>query len=266
MKKGAFGTPSQGFAGIGLGSDGNLIQGNYIGTDKTGTVALGNNYGISGGSNETIGGSVPGAGNVISGNTNGWGIDLSGSQNLVAGNLIGTSATGLAALGHGDHGGILLGSAADYNTIGGTTPLARNIISGNGGNKVVITGGQHNLIEGNYIGTDITGTRVFGNQNGGIDIQSGDYNTIGGNTPAARNVISGNGSDGGGFGSFRAGGPLLMGTSSKAITSGPISAARSLSGTTTESCWRAMSMITPSAVRCLAKATSFPGGRGQSIS
>src|SRR5581483_10090951 len=115
------------FFGIDI-DNGNLIQGNYIGTDKSGTHAVANGTGIAVGSNNTIGGlaTTPGtgAGNVISGNT-GFGLDL-GSQNVVAGNLIGTTATGLAALGNS--GGILGGS---YNTIGGTTPGARNIISGN---------------------------------------------------------------------------------------------------------------------------------------
>src|SRR5262249_48211582 len=110
-------------AGIGIDIDnGNLIQGNYIGTDKTGTLALSNGGplshnaggGIFVGSNNTIGGSSAGAGNVISGNY-GDGILLS-SNNVVAGNLIGITATGLSALSNGN--GIVVGG--NYNTIGGT--------------------------------------------------------------------------------------------------------------------------------------------------
>src|SRR5262249_35123131 len=110
--------------GFGISLTGNdLIQGNYIGTDKSGTVAVENTVAIAAASNETIGGltSTPGtgAGNVISD-----GIQCR-NQNVIAGNLIGTTATGLAALG--TDVGILAGS---YNTIGGTTSGARNIISG----------------------------------------------------------------------------------------------------------------------------------------
>ncbi|MFL5245901.1 MAG: beta strand repeat-containing protein [Gemmataceae bacterium] len=167
-----------------------VVQGNYIGIDKSGTSALANGTGIFGGNNDTIGGvtTIPGtgAGNVISGNT-GYGLDL-GSQNVVAGNLIGTTATGLAALGNA--GGILGGS---YNTIGGTTPGARNIISGNTGGGIQEPGvnisGPYNLIEGNFIGTDVTGITELGNPGGGIHIGSS-YNTIGGTTAAARNIIS----------------------------------------------------------------------------
>src|SRR5262249_34656577 len=119
--------------GIRLESAGNLIEGDYIGTDKTGTSALGNYYGIldAFGGN-TIGGLTgtpgTGVGNVISGNI-ALGLFLTGNQNLVAGNLIGTTPTGLAALGNG--AGIL--TWGDNNTIGGTTSEARNIISGNTG-------------------------------------------------------------------------------------------------------------------------------------
>jgi hypothetical protein len=207
-------------AGLGIdASGGDVIQGNYIGTDKTGTLALDNGgpfahdsgAGILGFSDNTIGGSSPGAGNVISGNT-GNGIWLAGNQNVVAGNLIGTTATGLAALSNGNE--ILVWG--NHNTIGGTMAGARNIISGNtnpfGGSGIdienvgnVLAGGSYNLVEGNYIGTDITGTTALGLQSG-IGI-AGAYNTIGGTTAAARNVISGNNGPGieinGGFdGSF----------------------------------------------------------------
>ena len=198
--------------GIDLGSNGNVIQGNYIGTDKSGAVALGNGAGVfdgSSSSNQTVGGltSTPGtgAGNVISGNA-GDGVFL-GADNLclVAGNLIGTTATGLAALGNGGVGGIELWGS--YNTIGGTTPGARNVISANSSSILAVgiaieqvygTPGnvQYNLVEGNFIGTDITGTVALGGQSGGIVVE-GDYNTIGGTTATARNIISGNGGSGG---------------------------------------------------------------------
>jgi titin len=115
----------------------NLIQGNYIGTDKSGTSAVSNGTGIFGGLNSMIGGLTTtlgtGAGNLISGNT-GYAIDRLSNLNLVAGNLIGTTPSGLAALGN--QFGIHING--NNNTIGGITPEARNIISGNTGTSVNI--------------------------------------------------------------------------------------------------------------------------------
>ena len=118
--------------------------------------------------NNTIGGTVAGAGNVISGNS-GHGIALAdSSSNLIQGNLVGTNATGTAALPNVAGVGIVIGAGSN-NTIGGTTPGARNLISGNG----VEATARHqicprfhddsgNLVQGNYIGTDITGTAALG--------------------------------------------------------------------------------------------------------
>jgi hypothetical protein len=176
-----------------------VIQGNYIGTDKSDTYSLANGNGIEAGVNNTIGGTTAGSGNLISGNAyDGIGLD---SQNLVVGNLIGTTATGLAALGNGwaraPGDGIHI--SGSHNTIGGITAAARNIISGNSGiggavgvviEALAAGGAQYNLVEGNYIGTDITGERVLGTGQGGIII-TGANNTIGGSTAAARNIITG---------------------------------------------------------------------------
>ena len=95
----------------------NLVAGNFIGTDITGTLAIANGEGVviaDGASNNTIGGltTTPGtgAGNVISGNTDDGVLftvqntDSGPTGNLVGGNLIGTDATGTAALGNGDDG------------------------------------------------------------------------------------------------------------------------------------------------------------------
>ncbi len=188
--------------GVRLESGGNRVEGDYIGTDRSGTSALGDFNGVFdfNGAN-TIGGLTgtpgTGAGNVISGNT-GFGVALGQIQTLVAGNLIGTTATGLAAL-NDSGGGISIGG--DDNTIGGSTAGARNVISANGDFGIQIGGGaansgQYNLVEANYIGTDITGTTGLAGTTSpggqvGITI-NGAYNTIGGATAAARNIISGN--------------------------------------------------------------------------
>src|SRR5205807_364536 len=100
-------------------ASGNVVEGNYIGTDVTGTKALGNSYAVNifgSASDNTIGGTATGAGNVIAGNTEG--ITILGADNLVEGNLIGTDATGTVALGGAF--GVALFNGASGNTIGGT--------------------------------------------------------------------------------------------------------------------------------------------------
>jgi hypothetical protein len=176
-------------------SDNCVIEGNYIGTDLTGTRPLGNGNGIGleGISNSTIGGTAAGAGNVISENRN-HGIDsfVIGSGNLaIQGNLIGTDYTGTRALGN-TNSGIYIGGESNV-TIGGTTAAARNVLSGNGDDGITTFGtGPGLLIQGNYIGTDITGTRPLGNGGDGINATF-DGITIGGLAPGAGNIIANNG-------------------------------------------------------------------------
>jgi hypothetical protein len=179
----------------GSGAQNNKVEGNFIGTDATGSVDLGNsNAGvyIFRVSNNTVGGTEPGARNVISGN--GGGVHMFGSAatgNKVMGNFIGTNAAGTAALGNGNVG---VGVSGPTNTVGGTLSGARNVISGNLSYGVAI-GDSGNKVEGNYIGTDAEGSADLGNALGGVFIQ-GSNNTIGGTTSEARNVISGNDEDG----------------------------------------------------------------------
>ncbi len=172
---------------------GNIIEGNYIGTDVTGTMNRGNFQGgvrIWDAPNNTIGGTTPEARNVISGN-NGYavGILLPGATaNKVQGNFIGTDVTGTADLGNSNHG-VFIYEAASSNTIG-----PGNVIVGNGGAGIGINGigATGNQIVGNFIGTDVTGTISLGNFDHGVRIWDAPKNTIGGTTPEARNVISGN--------------------------------------------------------------------------
>jgi hypothetical protein len=177
-----------------------VIEGSYIGTDVTGTMAVGNQDGIWAGGGTLIGGSIPGAGNVISGN-NGTGIRGFGNNIVIAGNLIGTDYTGTKALGNHSIG-INFQDGGQNNVIGGLDtnapgqPLAGggNVISGNSLGIALsgASGASGNVIEGNYIGTDITGTAAVGNSNG-VSLGGGaTYNVIGGTTAAARNIISGN--------------------------------------------------------------------------
>lgn len=185
--------------GIRLTGGGNRIHGCFIGTDVTGTAALGNGTGVAidNASGNLVGSVFAGTGNVISGN-NGVGVDISGpsaSANVVQGNLIGTDLTGTAALGNGGVG--VFDAGRDDTTIGGTVAGARNVISGNGGDGVHILrdgfgSGGNTMVQGNFIGTDVTGTVRLGNAGAGVSVNAADNNTIGGTTAAARNLISGN--------------------------------------------------------------------------
>ena len=177
------------------GSSGNVIEGNYIGVDVTGTATRANSLDgilITGAPNNTIGGVAAGAGNVISGNT-GPGVDITGAAstgNVVAGNYIGTNAAGTAALGNSSDG---IEISANNNLVGGTAAADRNLISGNLSDGIFITSGNNNQIEGNYIGTDVTGTAALANADEGVEIAGGTGNIIGGAVAGAGNVISGNG-------------------------------------------------------------------------
>ena len=129
---------------------------------------------------------------MISGNT-GDGVELTGTgtaSNVVLGNLIGTNAAGTAAIANGQDG-VEIDTGASGNIIGGTTALARNIISGNTAYGVGIdTPATDNVVEGDYIGTNVTGDVVLANTIG-VYIHSSD-NTIGGTAAGAGNVIAGN--------------------------------------------------------------------------
>ena len=181
---------------VGSGATGNVVQGCYIGTDRSGTVALPNDAGVlvQDALGNTIGGA--GQGNLISGNR-GFGIWIYGSTstgNVVQGNYIGTDKDGGSDLGNGDRGVRIEGASG--NTIGGTTQGARNLISGNDVDGVFIVNGTGNLVQGNYIGTDAAGITRLGNTNAGVSIHGGSDNLIGGTTAAASNVIAANGREG----------------------------------------------------------------------
>jgi len=178
------------------GSAGNVIQGNYIGTNANGTVALGNlGAGIwvhnATGPN-TIGGVNPGEGNVVSGNgfdgPDSWqGVLIQNSDgNLIQGNIIGLNATGTAKLANAG-AGIELNSGSDNNL------LSHNVISGNTLDGVVLWNATGNTVSSNLIGTDAAGTGLLGNGDYGVWITDAANNTIGGLNAGDGNVIAGNG-------------------------------------------------------------------------
>ncbi len=184
-----------------VSSTGNVVQGNYIGTNAVGNVAIMNSLDgirVDNAPNNMIGGTTPGAGNLISGNQGiggKHGIQLLGADTtntVVQGNLIGLTAAGDSALPNSGSGIFINDSAG--NTIGGTVVAAGNVVSGNTQNGILIlgAGSNNNIVQSNYIGTDVTGTVALGNTVFGVNLALASNNTIGGNTPAARNVISGN--------------------------------------------------------------------------
>lgn len=187
---------------------GNVVRGNYIGTDPTGQIAIPNGarftfgftpaLSVGMGVDTVIGGIAPGDGNLVSGNAS-FGIDIviGSRRTIVQGNRVGTDATGTRALPNGGHGVNIgeFGGATFDNVIGGTAPGAGNLISSNTHHGIFVTGSGH-TIQGNFIGTDASGTTALPNSFGGVFIFESGGNTIGGTTVGARNVISGNVGDG----------------------------------------------------------------------
>lgn len=178
------------------------IQGNYIGTNFSGATAKPNHAaGIAFFNNSpsnTIGGILPGARNVISGNT-GAGLSIADSGttlNSIQGNYIGLDATGLASLGN--NSGISIFGAAHTNTIGGTTGGARNFISGNTASGISVggSGTNDNVVQGNTIGLDIAGAIVANGAQGVALFGGAQSNVIGGSTIGASNLIAGNAAEG----------------------------------------------------------------------
>ena len=198
------GFPSNGLALRGtLG--GHLVTGNYIGTDVSGTAGAGNGasgifIGEIGGAATTIGGDTLAERNIISGNgVRGlylWAFGAPGisSQIRIQGNYIGTDVTGMVGLGVQVRGMTL--EYTSGHLIGGPNPAEGNLISGNAGFAIELngnnggagTGADNNVIEGNLIGTDRTGTAPLPNTTEGIIM----FATSSGASSASNNTIRGN--------------------------------------------------------------------------
>jgi parallel beta-helix repeat protein len=177
-----------------LGSDGNEVQGNSIGTDRNGTSDVGNTF--SGvliefdADNNIIGGTDPGAGNVISGNNlHGAQISQSPTGNQVLGNFIGTDMNGTSDLGNFFDGVHLEGNVSENE-------VASNTISGNGtGVEIFGARASGNDVSSNLIGTDASGTTGLGNSGFGVFINAPD-NFIGSTVSGEGNTIAFNGQEG----------------------------------------------------------------------
>src|SRR5207244_4559271 len=154
--------------GISLnGGTGNMVEGNFIGTDHTGSNDLGNTIGIgvTASSNNTIGGTSAGARNVISGN--GTEIRMQADNNLIQGNYIGVSATG-GAFNYSNASALAINIfSSTGNTIGGPATTARNVISAHS-IGISLNTTPSTTVQGNFIGTDATGTTRMSNTRMGI--------------------------------------------------------------------------------------------------
>ena len=205
------------------------VTGNYIGTDASGNVRLANQqdgvqfYNVT---NSNVGSAVAGGGNLLSGNSaNGLRLHL-GNNITVLGNTIGLNAAGTAALGNGDSG-IHLWTVNNI-TVGGSTAAARNVVSGNGSHGwdgLFVDASSYITVQGNYVGTDATGTVALGNQNYGIRVDGPSNNVAIGGAAGTGNVVGGNGAAGIGMrgpsaGTLVQGNRIGMGSTGAALANG----------------------------------------------
>ena len=192
--------------GIFLNGVGFRIEGNFIGTDPTGTVARPNSVGVlyshNGGAETRIGGAEPAQRNLISGNmTSGISLisnvaspGMNGTR--IQGNYIGTDAAGTSALGNGQDG-IVIGHSTGTR-VGGTEPGTGNVIAANGRMGVWMVSSNDSprvfdaVIQGNHIGVGADGTTPLGNIAEGI-LMNHRGHVIGGTEPGAGNLIGHNG-------------------------------------------------------------------------
>ena len=215
-----------GAQGIFIDTSNVTIRSNYVGTNIAGTqsipnkgdgVAIFSGTSLASANNNTIGGTDASDRNLISGNLeNGIGITAqvggNANNNQILGNYIGTDIFGTSAIpnigdgiliNHADSGG---GASAINNRIGsgvGTSPGGSctggcNLVSGNGANGIGLWHGgvSGTVIEGNYVGTNISGASAIANSNIGVEINEAPNNTLGGVVPQARNILSGNNGSG----------------------------------------------------------------------
>ncbi len=192
-------------SGIVINSDGNIIKGLQVLRFPFVGIEVRNAKNNQIGGDRSRGAGPSGEGNVVSLN---WlaGVSIhegSAEGNVVSGNLIGTDSRGTTSAGNSKSGIVLWspgrpegasGNGPRRNRIGGSTPGERNVISGNGEGILLMGRTSENIIIGNFIGTDVTGTKAVPNLTFGVNLITGPSgNRIGGTDPRDRNVISGNG-------------------------------------------------------------------------
>lgn len=173
------------------------IAGNIIGLDKTGKTAIGNQMNgitLSGIRGVQVGGDASER-NIISANTFN-GIEVVNSKSVeIFGNRIGTDIDGTM-----DRGNKLDGILIDGSSVVsiGDEHAPGNLISGNDGNGIRITGASSSLnqIVANQIGVNAAGDSAIPNTKDGIDIAGAKTTFIGQAAAGTGNLISGNGGNG----------------------------------------------------------------------
>ncbi len=189
------------------GTDGNQVSGAYIGLQANGAIALPNDSGgihiAEDASNNLIG--ISGEGNTISGNT-GYGVSIGRTalgitdifSNTITANFIGLNSAGTTAVPN-TLGGVLIDNGTKNNRLGGSSAAERNVISGNGGPGVVISGTAtvSNTVSGNVIGLRSASvgaplTSAGANTGDGVLITGGATGSRIGGTAAEANTIGAN--------------------------------------------------------------------------
>ncbi len=190
------------YSGVEIHDTSNItVQGNWIGLNAAGNAAAANGDNGIYAYNSTglfIGGSTAAQRNVVSGNVNRGIYFLQVTDSVISGNFVGSDVGGTGDVNggssNGSQTGVLLAAGSNNNLIGGTTADARNLLSGNNHFGMEIHfGAANNLVQGNYIGTTVSGQAALGNSNGGFSFwNAGTGNVLGGGAAGAGNVISGN--------------------------------------------------------------------------
>ncbi|MCK5066204.1 MAG: Ig-like domain-containing protein [Bacteroidales bacterium] len=186
---------------------GNQILGNIIGLDYTGSAHINNGEGnaasgifLSDCLETIVGGTTSNTRNIISGNQRGvyiYGIDFDTpyeSRHRIIGNYIGTDITGEQSLGNRAEG--IYVNSERQNAIGGSASGEGNLISGNGGSGIAMAVVNQDSIKGNFIGTDVTGTKGIPNNLAGINLEACGSIHVGGSDIGEGNLISANNGDG----------------------------------------------------------------------
>ena len=175
----------------GAGTNNNVLAGNTIGLNFTGTSALANvSHGVlvSGGATNTVIGTNgsndafnANEKNVIAGNAGfAIGVYNAGTNNtVIAGNWIGLDTTGNVRIQNGSHG-IAVGDGADDTRIGtdgnGIADVEeRNVVSGSFYSNIVVEGQQtdRTVIAGNYIGPNASATAAIATDGSGSILRYG---------------------------------------------------------------------------------------------